>query len=183
MCPAGASGLDLLSEACKLGDLDVEGGDDAADGAPRRVASGLDVAEPCRVDWAIVVRFAVWCVFMASGIVVIPLSIAMSIAYFPAGVPAFLTWLDWLEGIHTWMLGSTSRLGEPISPSSRPVQSEGIDPVQSGHYLNEITHAQSRVCPICGYDRMSASGMPELHPLVRHRADGWPTIVARASNS
>jgi hypothetical protein len=48
------------------------------------------------VEWAVVPRLAVWCLFIASGLLVIPLSVVMSIAYFPAGVPIFLTWLDWL---------------------------------------------------------------------------------------
>jgi hypothetical protein len=42
--------LDLLCEPCQLGDLDAEGGGDSPDGAPGWVASGLDMAEPCRVE-------------------------------------------------------------------------------------------------------------------------------------
>jgi hypothetical protein len=61
-------------------------------------------------------RLAVWLLFMASGLLVIPLSIAMCIAFFPAGVPIFLMWLDWLEGTHDWALGGT----------------DSIDPVQAG---------------------------------------------------
>jgi hypothetical protein len=62
-------------------------------------------------DWRMARRFVVWLMFMASGVVVIPLSVAMCIAYFPAGLPVLLGWLDWAEGIHSWMLGRTRFLG------------------------------------------------------------------------
>lgn len=93
-----------------------------------------------RPPWHIAGRFVVWLLFMASGVVVIPLSVAMCIAYFPSGLVIFLPWLDWAEGVHSWMLGRASFLGAPIdAPPGSPAD------------LNEqVEHRRrSRVCPLC----------------------------------
>lgn len=91
-------------------------------------------------DWRMAQRFIVWLLFMASGVVVIPLGVVMCVAYFPGGVPVLLAWLDWAGSVHTWMLGQTSFLGEPISLSSRPGQPQGSDRVLSGDDVSDLTH-------------------------------------------
>jgi hypothetical protein len=88
-------------------------------------------------------RLIVWLLFMASGVVVIPLSVAMCIAYFPGGIPILLGWLDWAEGIHGWMHGRTSLRGDPTRPTIHDAQglSEHADTAQ---------HSLRRLCPACG---------------------------------
>jgi hypothetical protein len=129
-------------------------------------------------DWRMAQRFIVWLLFMASGVVMIPLGVVMCIAYFPGGVPVLLAWLDWAGSVHTWMLGRTSFLGEPRSLSSHPVQPEGIDPVRSGNDMSSLTHSHSRVCPACGYECVSASGTPKQCPSCTYPFD----IERKASN-
>lgn len=122
-------------------------------------------------DWRMVQRFIVWLLFMVSGVVVIPLGVVMCVAYFPGGVPVLLAWLDWAGSVHTWMLGRTSFLGEPISLSSRPAQPESIDPILSGDDVSDLTHPHCRVCPACGYECVSASGAPRQCPSCTHLFD------------
>lgn len=128
-----------------------------------------------RVDWAIVLRFAVWCLFMVSGVVVIPISIVTLFGIAPIGVVIFLTWLEWAEGFHTWMLGRTSFLGEPIKTPVCLAESESAEVVKQ---------QVPEVCPACGYKCLSGSGTPTqcsnctyLFGIERKT----PSIVARAS--
>ena len=136
-----------------------------------------------RPDWRMAQRFIIWLLFMASGVVVIPLGIVMCVAYFPGGVPVLLAWLDWAGSVHTWMLGLTSFLGEPISLSSRQAQPERIDPILSGDDVSDLTHPHCRVCPACGCECVSASGVPKQCPSCTHLFDierKTSTVVAHA---
>jgi len=94
-------------------------------------------------------RFVVWLLFMASGVVAIPLSVAMCIAYFPGGLPVLLGWLDWAEGVHSWMLGRTSFLAAPLEFPAGATHEPGEQVKQGG---------RSRACPVCGFECVTESG-------------------------
>jgi len=113
-------------------------------------------------DWHIARRFVVWLLFMASGVVVIPLSIAMCFAYFPGGIPVLLGWLDWAEGVHSWMLGSTSFLGAPLELPAGGTH----DPVE------QVEHGgRSSVCPVCDFECMTETGTVNQCPNCTHLFD------------
>jgi len=113
-------------------------------------------------DWVVIPRIVVWLLFMASGVVVIPLSIVMWFAYFPGGLPVLLGWLDWAEGIHSWMLGRTSFLGTPLEPPSHSTRA--LD--------EEVEHCGgSRVCPVCDYECVTESGTVNQCPNCTHLFD------------
>jgi hypothetical protein len=107
-------------------------------------------------------RFVVWLLFMATGLVVIPLSIVMCIAYFPGGLPVLLGWLDWAEGIHSWMLGRTSFLGAPLELPAGGARDPG----------EQVKHGRrSRVCPVCDFECMTETGMVNQCPNCTHLFD------------
>jgi hypothetical protein len=115
-----------------------------------------------RQSWMIVPRFIVWLTFMASGVVVIPLSVAMCIAYFPSGLVIFLPWLDWAEGVHSWMLGRTSLLGAPI----------GSLPRSPADLNQQVEHRRrSRVCPVCDFECVTHGGPSSQCPNCTHLFD------------
>ena len=99
---------------------------------------------------------------MASGLVVIPLSIAMCIAYFPGGLPVLLGWLDWAEGVHSWMLGRTRFLGAPLDLPAGTTQDPG-EQVQDGR--------RSRVCPVCDFECVTETGTVNQCPNCTHLFD------------
>jgi hypothetical protein len=66
-----------------------------------------------RTNWAIIPRFAVWLLFMATGIVVIPFGIVAIFGVAPVGISIIIAWFEWASGINTWMLGTTDFFGEP----------------------------------------------------------------------
>jgi hypothetical protein len=82
-----------------------------------------------RTNWAIIPRFAVWILFMATGVVVIPFGLATIFGVAPVGIAIIIAWFEWAGGINTWMLGKTDFFGEPhtrvASSSGHPDYSEG----------------------------------------------------------
>lgn len=66
-----------------------------------------------RANWAIIPRFAVWLLFMATGVVVIPFGLVAIFGVAPVGIPIIIAWFEWAGGINTWMLGKTDFFGEP----------------------------------------------------------------------
>lgn len=115
-----------------------------------------------RVDWRKALRLIAWLIFMASGVVVIPLSVAMCIAYFPGGLPVLLGWLDWAEGVHSWMLGRTSFLGAPLDLPAGATQDPG-EQVRDGR--------RSRVCPVCDFECVTEAGTVNQCPNCTHLFD------------
>lgn len=67
----------------------------------------------CWRDWAIILRLAVWILFMATGVVVIPFGLVMIFGVAPVGIGIIIAWFEWAGGINTWMLGTTDFFGEP----------------------------------------------------------------------
>lgn len=115
-----------------------------------------------RIDWRKALRFIAWMIFMASGAVVVPLSIIMCIAYFPGGLPVLLGWLDWAEGIHSWMLGRTSFLGAPLELPTGGTHDPG----------EQVEHGgRSRVCPVCDFECMTETSTVNQCPNCTHLFD------------
>jgi len=75
------------------------------------VDSSGGVVHARRLKISTVGRFIVWLLCMASGIVVIPLSIVMCFGFFPAslgiGLPMLFGWGDWVEDVYRWMWESS----------------------------------------------------------------------------
>lgn len=129
--------------------------------ASRLVAQSVS-SRGVRRDWAIIPRFIVWLLFMASGLVAIPLSIAMCIAYFPAGLPVLFGWMDWAESIHSWMLGRTNFLGAPLEPTSDNTHDPEEQVKRNG---------RSRVCPVCDFECVTETGTVTQCPNCTHLFD------------
>jgi hypothetical protein len=126
-----------------------------------------------QLDWRTARRFVVWLLFMISGVVVIPLSVAMCIAYFPGGLPVLLGWLDWAESVHSWMLGRTSFLGAPLDLPAGTTQDPG-EQVQDGR--------RSRVCPVCDFECVAETGAVNQCPNCTHLFDISRAMVQRSGS-
>lgn len=66
-----------------------------------------------RTNWAILPRFVVWLLFMATGVVVIPFGLVAIFGVAPVGISIIIAWFEWAGGINTWVLGKTDFFGEP----------------------------------------------------------------------